>query len=99
MSREEAIEVYNTPPEAGQELIEYFRKRLGLSVEEYERVMNGPRARYEDFETYKSLFERLRPLFHILAKANLVPMSFYIKYWSKREFLGLHDHAGRLRGG
>ncbi|SVB87449.1 uncharacterized protein METZ01_LOCUS240303 [marine metagenome] len=33
-----------------------------------------------DYPTYKKRFENLRPLFHLLAKADLVPMSFYLKY-------------------
>jgi hypothetical protein len=42
--------------------------------------MNGPKRNFRDFKTYKKRFENLRPLFKILAKANLVPMSFYLKY-------------------
>ena len=38
-----------------------------------------PRSWFE-FKTYKRRFEQLRPLFAILAKRNLVPMSFYLKY-------------------
>ena len=39
----------------------------------------APKSWYE-FPTYKKRFERLKPLFFTLAKANLVPMSFYLKY-------------------
>ena len=35
---------------------------------------------WTDYPTYKKRFESLRPLFYVLAKANLVPMSFYLKY-------------------
>ncbi|GAB1465738.1 hypothetical protein MASR2M54_12380 [Aliarcobacter cryaerophilus] len=35
---------------------------------------------WQEYPTYKKTFELLRPLFKILAKANLVPMSFYLKY-------------------
>lgn len=80
MSREEAWEEYNKPPEVEGELLAYFKKRLDLTDQEYEKVMNRePRSWYE-FRTYKKRFERLRPFFSILAKANLVPMSFYLKY-------------------
>jgi N-acetyl sugar amidotransferase len=85
MSRDEAIAEYSTPPYVEPELVEYFKKRLGLSDEEYVKAMNGPRKNYRDYKTYKRRFERLRPLFYILAKASLVPMSFYIKYTSKSE--------------
>ena len=80
MSREEAWAEYNTPPNVEDELLSYFKKRLQLSDELYaEKMREAPRSWYE-FPTYKRRFERLRPLFKILAKANLVPMSFYLKY-------------------
>jgi hypothetical protein len=53
---------------------------LSWSDEEYGRVMKGPKRSFRDFKTYKKRFERLRPLFYLMAKANLVPMSFYLKY-------------------
>lgn len=85
ISREDAIKEYNTEPKVEDELIPYFKKRLGLSDEEYAKIMNGPRKSYRDYKTYKKRFEALRPLFYILAKASLVPTSFYIKYTSKSE--------------
>ncbi|MBL7912840.1 MAG: N-acetyl sugar amidotransferase [Bacteroidia bacterium] len=85
MTQEEALKEYSTPPHLEPDLIPYFKKRLGFSDEEYERIMKGERKTYRDYKTYKKRFERLRPLFYLLAKANLVPMSFYIKYTSKTE--------------
>lgn len=85
MPREEALAIYNRRIEPNPELVEYFKKRLGLSTEEYEIVMKGEKKTYREFKTYKKRFERLRPLFYMLAKAHLVPMSFYIKYTSKSE--------------
>lgn len=80
MSRQDAWVEYNTPPKVEDELLAYFKKRLELSDEEYERIMSEPPKSWHDYPTYKKRFERLRPLFAVLAKANLVPMSFYIKY-------------------
>lgn len=85
MKREEAINEYLKPPYIEPELLEYFKKRLEFSDEEFDKVMKGPKKSYKDYKTYKQRFERLRPLFFILAKMNLVPMSFYIKYTSKNE--------------
>ncbi len=79
-SREQAWAEYNTPPHIEEELVAYFQKRLELSKEEYLRIMNSPPRSWHDYPTYKKRFERLRPLFAGLAKANLVPMSFYLKY-------------------
>lgn len=80
MSREEALEEYNKPPIAEKDLIEYFKKRLNLSDEEYAEIMARKPKSWTEYPTYKKIFELLRPLFKILAKANLVPMSFYLKY-------------------
>ena len=85
MDREAAIEEYEKGPAPDPELMTYFLKRLGLTAQEYDRLMDQPPKTYRDYPTYKQRFERLRPLFWMMAKANLVPMSFYIKYTSKSE--------------
>lgn len=80
LPRDEALAIYHTPIVPDPELLAYVKQRLGLSDTEYEALMNGPKRTFRDFRTYKKRFERLRPLFYVLAKANLVPMSFYLKY-------------------
>lgn len=85
ISREEAILRCNNPYPVDLELVKYFKERIGLSDDEYVKIMNSPPKTYRDYKSYKKLFERLRPLFYLLAKTNLVPMSFYIKYTSKVE--------------
>lgn len=80
MDRVEAWREYNIEPHLEPDLLEYFKKRLSLTNEEFQEIMDkSPKSWYE-FPTYKKRFERLRPLFFTLAKANLVPMSFYLKY-------------------
>lgn len=81
--RADAIRIYSEPPYMEPDLLDYFKKRLGLTNQAFEQIMNLPPKTYKDYPTYKKIFERLRPLFYILAKTNLVPMSFYIKYTSK----------------
>lgn len=85
ISREEGLRLYALPPHLEDGLVEYFKTRLGFSDAEFDAIMTGPQKTYKEFPTYKPLFERLRPFFYVLAKANLVPMSFYIKYTSKAE--------------
>ena len=85
LDREEAIKIYNHPPPLDTELLAYFKKRLNLADIEFNEIMQRPPKSFRDYKTYKRRFEKLRPLFFILAKANLVPMSFYIKYTSKSE--------------
>jgi N-acetyl sugar amidotransferase len=80
LSRAQAWAAYNTPPTVEEELVQYFKRRLKFTDAEYESVMQAPPRSWKEFPTYKSRFERLRPLFGVLAKADLVPMSFYLKY-------------------
>jgi hypothetical protein len=75
-----ALERYQEPVVPDPDLIIYLKKRLNISDEQYRKLMSGPVRTWRDFRTYKKRFERLRPLFYMLAKANLVPMSFYLKY-------------------
>lgn len=80
LDREKALEIFNTPIESDPEFVEYVKKRLDLTDVQYGEVIAGSTRTFRDFKTYKKRFERLRPVFKILAKANLVPMSFYLKY-------------------
>ncbi len=85
MSREEALRVYSEPPYMEEELLEYFKKRLGLTDSDFDSIMALPPKYYTDYPTYKRAFERLKPMFWAMAKAQLVPRSFYIKFCSKSE--------------
>ena len=79
ISRERAIEIYKTAPYLEDNLLDYFKKSLELSEEDFKEIMNAPLRYWQEFPTYKKRFERLRPLFYILSKADLVPKSFYLK--------------------
>lgn len=80
LGREEAWRNYNEPPFIEKDLLEYLKKRLNLTNNEFENIINMEPKYWYQYPTYKKRFELLRPLFKILAKANLVPMSFYLKY-------------------
>ena len=81
LNRDEAIkEYYETQPLIEPGLIEYIRKRMDFSSEEYDHIMNSKPKYWYEFPTSKKRFEKLRPFFYILYKANLVPKSFYMKY-------------------
>lgn len=85
ISREKAIQLYSEPPHMEEELLQYFKKRLNLNNGDFEAIMSLPLKYYTDYPTYKKRFERLKPLFWIMAKSQLVPMSFYVKFCSKNE--------------
>jgi hypothetical protein len=79
-SREDAISEYLHEGPVDPNLEGYVQKRLGLTREEFERIMTQKPRSFRDFKTYKRRFELLRPLFRKLADHNLVPKSFYAKY-------------------
>lgn len=83
MDRLDAINEYLVPPSPDPELVNYFKRRLQIDDMEYELVMSQRPRPWSDFPTYKRHFETLRPLFYLLARANKVPMSFYMKYCRK----------------
>ncbi len=83
ISRDDALVELNKPIEYEVGLVEYFKKRLNISDTEYTNIMSLPPKSFKDFPNYKRLFEKLRPMFYMLYKSNLVPKSFYIKYTSK----------------
>lgn len=80
-TREEGLaEYFHRRPVPNLQLVEYFKKRTGISDEEFVAVMTGPNKSFRDYKTYKLRFERLRPMFKVLANAHIVPRSFYLKY-------------------
>ncbi|PLX18681.1 MAG: LPS biosynthesis protein [Candidatus Muiribacterium halophilum] len=85
MSREEGMKKMQEPPYLEPELLEYVKKRLGYSDDEFEKIMKLPKRTYKDFKTYKKTFERMRPFFYVMAKLSLVPYSFYMKYTKPQE--------------
>lgn len=80
MTKQEALDVYSRPLEGDEELIEYVKKRVNLGDEEYNKIIASEGKMWTDFKTYKTYFEKLEPLFRILADKELIPRSFYLKY-------------------
>jgi hypothetical protein len=80
MPREEGIRLLAEPIAYDPELVDGVKRRLGFDDDEFEQLMTMPRRTYRDYPTYKRTFERLRWLFWLLARADRVPKSFYMKY-------------------
>jgi hypothetical protein len=80
ISQKEGLDLYEKPPAVEPRLVDYFCRRLGISETTYEESMKGPQRNWQDFPTYKKAFETLRPLFFVLARAQIVTQSFYLKY-------------------
>jgi len=83
LSREDALEKIKNPKEIDFSIVDEIKKRLGFTDTEFDRLMHLPPKTYRDYKTYKHTFERMRMLFWIMYKMNLVPKSFYLKYTKK----------------
>jgi N-acetyl sugar amidotransferase len=83
MTREEALRLMDEPPHLESGLLDFVKKRLGFSEDEFERLMTMPKKTYKDYVTYKKTFERMRPFFWLMYKMDLIPKSFYMKYTAK----------------
>jgi N-acetyl sugar amidotransferase len=81
--REEALAMIKEPKPFDQGIIDEILKRLNLSEQEFEDIMKAPNKTYRDYKTYKQRFERMKPIFYMLYKMDLVPKSFYLKYTKK----------------
>jgi hypothetical protein len=83
LERQEALNIIQTEKPFDYEIIIEIKKRLNLSDEDFEMIMNTPPSHYTNFDTYKSTFEKLRPLFYILLRSGYVTRSFYEKFCLK----------------
>jgi N-acetyl sugar amidotransferase len=80
LGRDEALGKLREPKPFDMGILEEVKKRLGFTDEEFDRIMALPKKSYRDFKTYKKRFERMRPLFWIMYKLDMIPKSFYLKY-------------------
>jgi hypothetical protein len=80
ITREQGLELIALPYDFDSEEVEYVKKRLGFSNEEFENLLKLPKKTYRDFKTYKKTFERMRWFFWLMYKLGRVPKSFYLKY-------------------
>jgi len=87
MTREEALKLMAQPPHMEEGLLDYVKKRLALSDIEFEALMTLPKRYYVDFKNYKRTFERMRHFFYLMAKWDLIPWSFYLKYTLPHEVI------------
>lgn len=80
MTSEKALEIYSSPPYIESNLISYFKKRLQITDEDFDKMVSTHPKSFRDYKTYKKRFELMRPLFFVLYKSNLVYKSFYQKF-------------------
>lgn len=80
MTREEGLLRLSEDPPMEDGLTEMVCERFGFSPSRMRALLEMEKHTYHEWPTYKQTFERLRPLIGMLARRDLVPMSFYLKY-------------------
>lgn len=71
MTREDALEELSKPLYSERELVEdkeYVAKKLGVSNEEFERVLQMPKHKYTDFKNMQSIYEILKKIQYKISK-------------------------------
>ncbi len=85
MKRKDALDNLKVSMACDISVIEEVKKRLSFTNEEFTNMMNSKKKSHLDYETYKRTFEKMKPLFWVMYKLNLVPKSFYMKYTKNYE--------------
>ncbi len=83
MTRGEALQKIREPKPFDAGILDEIKKRLSLTDNEFSEIMARPAKSFRDYKTFKHTFERLRWLFWVMYKCDMVPKSFYLKYTHK----------------
>ena len=83
MERETALKEVSTKPyEFSEELIDYTLRKLGLSIEEFQEIMNQAPKSYVDYPSYYPLIKALKLPIKIATDAGVIPPLLYQKYFA-----------------
>lgn len=80
MEREQALEDLQTPPKIEASFVKYVLKRLKLTSEDFDDILNLPIKSYRDYPTYREYFIEHKKMFKDMVEKGLVPRTFYEKY-------------------
>ncbi len=82
IKREEAIAILRKDPfVGGEDLLYYCIKKLNLSEEEFEKIMNTPPKKFLDYPSYYLLVKKTKSLINFANKLGLVPDTVFQKYF------------------
>jgi len=81
MDRDEALKELEQKPEISQDIIEKCIKEIGLTADEFEKIMNSPLKSFLDYPTYYNFLKTIKIPIKIACAANILPDLFYQKYF------------------
>ena len=73
-------EIASHPYHYEPEVVEYVISKLGLTRQEFDKILALPIKSHDDYRTYLPLIRLLRFPIKIAAKMKLVPLILYLKY-------------------
>ena len=80
-SREEALEIIETIPyQYDENVVRYAINKLGLSQEDWEKIMKAPIKTHDDYPTYLPLIKLLKKPIKLAVKLKFLPSILYLKY-------------------
>ena len=83
LTRDEAFEIIkNDPYTGGMEALDYCLKKLDLSYEDFDKIMNETPKSFRDYKSYYSMVKTLKKPIYWGNQAGIVPDTVYKKYFS-----------------
>lgn len=80
MKREDALRELEKPYPFNSEIVDYTLSKLGLSKEEFQKIMDAPRKSFRDYPSYYPLMKLGRYPIKVACSLHLLPPVFYEKY-------------------
>lgn len=83
LTRGEALDIIKKDPYSGDmEALDYCLKKLDLTYDEFDKIMNAPIKSFKDFKTYYPLVKSFKKPITWGNKVGIVPDTVYKKYFS-----------------
>ncbi len=83
ITREEALrEINSSHYQYDPTVVEYAINKLGLTKEEFDKIMNNPNKTHDDYPNYLPLIKAMKFPIKIATKLKLLPHILYLKYAS-----------------
>jgi len=82
MTREQALKAIKEAPLEDKDIAEYCRNKLGLTTEEFERILSSEPKTFLDYPTYYPIIKALRVPIKLACMLGLLPQIFYEKYFN-----------------
>ena len=83
ITREEALrEINSSHYQYDPTVVEYAINKLGLTKEDFDKIMNSPNKTHDDYQNYLPLIKAMRFPIKVATKLKLLPHILYLKYAS-----------------